>query len=72
MCCTTTIRACAQTKPETVGGRRLSHNNATYGRRTSTFPYRAQARRKRISLTEFLTLLRLFTPFNQKGIYEWE
>ena len=51
-----TIRA--RTEPETVGSRRLSHN-ATTGRRTCTF--RAQARRKRISFTEFVTLLRLLT-----------
>ena len=42
----------ARTDPETG---RLSRNNAIHGRRT----YRAQAGRKRISFTEFLTLLRL-------------
>ena len=51
-----TIRA--RTEPETVGSRRLSHN-ATTGRRTCTF--RAQARRNRISFTEFITLLRILT-----------
>ena len=62
-CVAPRLRACARTEPETVGNRRLSHNNATHRRRTC--PYRAQARRKRISLAEFLTLLRLL---NKKAL----
>ena len=63
-CCTKTI--CARTEPETVGNRFLSHNNATHGRRTCT--NRAQTCQKRISFTEFLTLLRLLTK-KGTGLY---
>ena len=36
VCVAPRLRACARTEPETVGNRRLSHNNATHRRRTCT------------------------------------